>query len=63
MNLPKKSFRFLSPTKHIPTESFFEDTGKFIFLAIFLTSVLRRFSSGKMHFSNSFSLTSWRKYV
>ena len=63
INLFKKSFRFRSPTKQIPTESFLSAVIKFCLRAISLTSSFVKSASGKIHLSNSFSLTSCRKYV
>jgi hypothetical protein len=61
INLFKKSFKFLSPTKHMPTESFLSAVIKPFFFAIDLTSDFVKFSRGNRQFSNSFSLTSCKK--
>ena len=59
----KKSFRFFSPTKHMPTESFLLAVTKSFLKAIFLTSNFVKFYKGKRHLENSFSDTSCKKYV
>ena len=54
MKFFKKSLRFFSPTKQIPTESFLLNTGKLILFAISLTSVFNNFDKGKIVLANSF---------